>query len=739
MDINDRKGKKDGETLPPTLVTSNRRSQYRTSFIEAAGSAEKIIAGLRPSDPTRQAFTLPPKPTHLPPPVPTTEIESESLCSLLTEESFSLPSGAAPPKPPRTTRGNLGKGSFNAYDNDEPLSNEITIAETVPSPKPHQKQPQQPEGGVRMRQSKGWFEETDSEGNSYYTHPDSKDQWIEAASEDGRVYYYERGSHRSVWDLPTVEPRDSISPAANAALKRPISTVNDLLPSAPISSITPGKIPTIELSEAQAKFGARKLTTSKGGDNLASVAAQDDSSSRFYKVSKDHITGPIENKLRGTERRGQVNFTRCNGSRSNKKPLPSVLVLTGPTLYVYKDSKNQSGSTPPYSPVGCGLSIPPRSRFGSDSGMKFLNFLSKGSNVSGKPEVEFHVKNLQVHPVADSDTTFMEGFLQYWERWEGEFRGASPTEDLHLERSDKCILLFQVLSACSLATLVDTSDEEHAQYIIETPSAELRRAWETALRYSKDFDKEDRFDRRALSTRPPPSVDQKVVAMLREFFRKRPPLEKVRELGILKDEPVFGSRLIELCQTEGTKVPVFVTRVIRAVEARGLETSGLYRKSGNGAAIQKLRNQVNHTEYFLNSDEWDIYELSDSLKLFLRELKEPLLLYALYDDFEEFQNSIASFTTEENIARMRSILEKLPECHYATTKMIIEHLSKVAALSSANHMNSKNLALVFGPNMMWRDTPTDDYALFSLVGCACTEFLITNYVAVFAPSSSPAK
>ncbi len=35
------------------------------------------------------------------------------------------------------------------------------------------------------------------------------------------------------------------------------------------------------------------------------------------------------------------------------------------------------------------------------------------------------------------------------------------------------------------------------------------------------------------------------------------------------DEPVFGSNLCELCEKEQTKVPMFVTRVIRAVEARG--------------------------------------------------------------------------------------------------------------------------------------------------------------------------
>lgn len=61
---------------------------------------------------------------------------------------------------------------------------------------------------------------------------------------------------------------------------------------------------------------------------------------------------------------------------------------------------------------------------------------------------------------------------------------------------------------------------------------------------------------------------------------------------------------------------------------------------------------------------------------------------------------------------------------------------RVAALESVNQMNAKNLALVFGPNMMWRDSPTDDYARFSVVGCACTEFLIANNAAVFDSSTN---
>lgn len=44
---------------------------------------------------------------------------------------------------------------------------------------------------------------------------------------------------------------------------------------------------------------------------------------------------------------------------------------------------------------------------------------------------------------------------------------------------------------------------------------------------------------------PPPSVDQKVIVMLREFFRKRPTLESIREAGILQSELL--SLIIAIC------------------------------------------------------------------------------------------------------------------------------------------------------------------------------------------------
>ncbi|CDS42070.1 Rho GTPase activating protein 12 [Echinococcus multilocularis] len=668
----------------PQPECSNIESQSASSSIEQRGSSDKFPAGFRSAFRSSHSLTLPKKPTQIPPPVPSASVRPD--CPSLSSAVSPTPLLMAPPKPPRANAKSMdlkrGKPSesFNAYDvEDQQQKDDQQRKSASPSQQKN----------IRMRHPGGWVEKTDDDGNSLYIHPESTDQWVKAVSVNGETYFYEKTSRRSAWVLPTVEPRNvAIEPAS---CRRPTSTIGELF-SAPVTCFSPGTINTIDLSEAQAKFGARKTPVSKSGDNLSTISAQDDGSSRFYRVSKDHITGPIENKIRATERRGQVNFTKysANGVSLPKKWIPSILVLIGPTLYVYKDSKAQQPAAASPDPAkSIGMVSPRGSAKMSDSGIKFFNFLSKGSCISGKPELESHVKHLQI----------------------------SPTDKTHTTREHTFVLK-------------DFTDSDNvAEYLIEVSSAELRKAWETALQYSQDFVKEDRFDRRALSTRPPPNVDQKVVVMLREFFRKRPTLESIREAGILQNEPVFGSNLIELCQKEQTKVPTFVTRVILAVEARGLETSGLYRRSGNGAVIQKLRNQVNHSEYSLNSDEWDIYELSDSLKLFLRELKEPLLLYSLYSDFRDFSSTMGSDSVDQNVSKMRRILQKLPECHYATAKLIFEHLSKVAALESTNQMSAKNLALVFGPNIMWQDTPTDDYAHFPIVGCACTEFMITNNAA----------
>ena len=62
----------------------------------------------------------------------------------------------------------------------------------------------------------------------------------------------------------------------------------------------------------------------------------------------------------------------------------------------------------------------------------------------------------------------------------------------------------------------------------------------------------------------------------------------------------------------------------------GLDFDGLYRISGNQAQIQKLRYLVDSTDDY-NLAEYDVNVLTGALKLFFRELKEPLIPFKLYN------------------------------------------------------------------------------------------------------------
>ncbi|MEQ2233176.1 Rho GTPase-activating protein 12, partial [Ilyodon furcidens] len=171
------------------------------------------------------------------------------------------------------------------------------------------------------------------------------------------------------------------------------------------------------------------------------------------------------------------------------------------------------------------------------------------------------------------------------------------------------------------------SDEAIEEDMPESPSAEKH-----------DKEKEQRQSKKDKAMKPSASVEptdnKKTRHKLKKFLTRRPTLQAVRDRGYIKDQ-VFGCSLSSLCQQENTTVPTFVKTCIDHVENNGLNIDGLYRVSGNLAVIQKLRFAINHDEKVNLSDtKWeDIHVTTGALKMFFRELPEPLFTYALFNDF----------------------------------------------------------------------------------------------------------
>ena len=136
---------------------------------------------------------------------------------------------------------------------------------------------------------------------------------------------------------------------------------------------------------------------------------------------------------------------------------------------------------------------------------------------------------------------------------------------------------------------------------------------------------------------------KKIKERLRQFLRRRPTLESLREKGIFKgfatfsfwsqfffinffitDEPVFGGKLEILCLRDKQMVPKFVQQCIQAIEAKDVKADGLYRACGNLSQVQKLRFQINNDDFSGIWAEDDVHVLTGLLKMFFRDMKEPL-------------------------------------------------------------------------------------------------------------------
>ncbi|XP_041850565.1 rho GTPase-activating protein 32 isoform X2 [Melanotaenia boesemani] len=190
----------------------------------------------------------------------------------------------------------------------------------------------------------------------------------------------------------------------------------------------------------------------------------------------------------------------------------------------------------------------------------------------------------------------------------------------------------------------------------------------------------------------------KLVTFLRSFMKSRPPPQKLRQRGILR-ERVFGCDLGEHLHNSGHEVPQVVKSCAEFIEKNGV-VDGIYRLSGISSNIQKLRHEFDSEQIpDLSKDVFrqDIHSVGSLCKLYFRELPNPLLTYQLYDRFSE---AVSAATDEERLVKIHNVIQQLPPPHYRTLEFLMRHLSRLATFSSITSMHTKNLAIVWAPNLL---------------------------------------
>ncbi|KAI4577833.1 hypothetical protein MJT46_019364 [Ovis ammon polii x Ovis aries] len=270
-----------------------------------------------------------------------------------------------------------------------------------------------------------------------------------------------------------------------------------------------------------------------------------------------------------------------------------------------------------------------------------------------------------------------------------------------------------------------------------------------------------RIGGRRSSSRCPETAEQnRVRNKLKRLIAKRPPLQTLQERGLLRDQ-VFGCQLESLCQREGDTVPSFVRLCIAAVDKRGLDVDGIYRVSGNLAVVQKLRFLVDRALLYLlflpegrldlDSAEWDdIHVITGALKLFLRELPQPLVPSLLLPDFRAAvtHSALTPFLTslpcpschsfspaltesEQCLSQIQELISSMPKPNHDTLRYLLEHLCRVIAHSDKNRMTPHNLGIVFGPTLFRPEQETSDPVAHVLYPGQVVQLMLTNFTRVF--------
>uniref|UniRef100_A0A671XI95 BCR activator of RhoGEF and GTPase n=1 Tax=Sparus aurata TaxID=8175 RepID=A0A671XI95_SPAAU len=177
----------------------------------------------------------------------------------------------------------------------------------------------------------------------------------------------------------------------------------------------------------------------------------------------------------------------------------------------------------------------------------------------------------------------------------------------------------------------------------------------------------------------------------REFSLKRMPSRK--------QSGVFGVKINVVTKRERSKVPLIVRQCVEEIERRGMDEVGIYRVSGVATDIQALKAAFdsNNKDVSVMMREMDVNAIAGTLKLYFRELPEPLFTDELYPNFA---GGIALSDSVAKESCMLNLLLSLPEPNLVTFLFLLDHLKRITENESVNKMSLHNLATVFGPTLL---------------------------------------
>lgn len=219
---------------------------------------------------------------------------------------------------------------------------------------------------------------------------------------------------------------------------------------------------------------------------------------------------------------------------------------------------------------------------------------------------------------------------------------------------------------------------------------------------------------------------------------------------------LFGIDFAQVAKNSPDGIPFIIKKCTLEIESRALNVKGIYRVNGAKSRVEKLCQAFENGKDLVELSDLHPHDISNVLKLYLRQLPEPLILYRYYNDViglaKETQNILAdepdsakskssgeqlclSIELKRVIFKIRDLLRHLPAAHYKTLQFLIGHLHRVSEQAEENKMTASNLGIIFGPTLIKPRQLEAEVSLSSLVDyphqARMVELLISYHQMIF--------
>ncbi|XP_075604418.1 T-cell activation Rho GTPase-activating protein isoform X4 [Balearica regulorum gibbericeps] len=329
---------------------------------------------------------------------------------------------------------------------------------------------------------------------------------------------------------------------------------------------------------------------------------------------------------------------------------------------------------------------------------------SCGGGGGGVPAAEAPLKIVHPRRCSAPSLLFSKGLSKPWlpsassrevkELWLDSILGQTKgPKETRASRAPPIKLLMKVLSSCNISKTLNAGDMES---LIECQL-------EANAKNCPPLVPADTEDRLCHSTADGTKKRKKVISQSFTLRRSSTNGNSPGQLDSGAKIALFGQPLAIICGEDDT-LPQPVKDLLAILYMKGPSTEGIFRKAANEKARKELKEDLNKGGN-VDLKSKSVHLLAVVLKDFLRNIPSKLLSADL---FEKWMQALEKPSKQEKIEELKEVADNLPRPNLVLLKHLLSLLHHISQNAETNRMDSSNLAICVGPNML---SPEADNAL----------------------------